>query len=154
MGVCWFEEPVRSLNTEGLWLLRDRGPVGLDITAGEYGFLLPDFTALAGTVVCLQADVTRCGGMTGLQVGGLTKAPQIDLSGHCAPAVSAHAFCGVPCVRRLEYFHTHVRLQAMAFDGVLSPPDGGLRPDAGRPGLGLCPNFAPCLWWITVDALL
>jgi hypothetical protein len=54
------------------------GPVGLDITAGEYGFLLPDFTALAGAVDCLQADVTRCGGMTGLQVGGLTEAPQID----------------------------------------------------------------------------
>jgi L-alanine-DL-glutamate epimerase-like enolase superfamily enzyme len=137
-GVCWFEEPVSSLDTEGLRLLRDRGPAGLDIAAGEYGFLLPDFTALAGAVDCLQADVTRCGGITGLlQVGGLTEARQIDLSGHCAPAVSAHAFCGVPRLRHLEYFHTHVRFEDLAFDGVLSPSGGALRPDPRRPGLGL-----------------
>jgi L-alanine-DL-glutamate epimerase-like enolase superfamily enzyme len=137
-GVRWFEEPVSSLDTDGLRLLRDRGPAGLDIAAGEYGFLLPDFTALLGAVDCLQADVTRCGGITGLlQVGGLTEAQQLDLSAHCAPAVSAHAFCGVPRLRHLEYFHDHVRLEDLAFDGVLSPSGGALRPDAARPGLGL-----------------
>ena len=87
---------------------------------------------------CLQADVTRCGGVTGLlQAAGLTEAQQLDLSAHCAPAVSAHAFCGVPRLRHLEYFHTHVRLEAMAFDGTLSPSGGALRPDPGLPGLGL-----------------
>lgn len=137
-GVCWFEEPVSSQDKEGLRLLRDRGPAGLDIAAGEYGFQLPDFAALLGAVDCLQADVTRCGGITGvLQVGGLSEAHQIDLSGHCAPAVSAHAFCAVPHVRHLEYFHTHVRLEALAFDGTLRPEGGALRPDPGRPGLGL-----------------
>ena len=136
--VRWLEEPVSSLDTEGLRLVRDHGPSGLDVAAGEYGFLLPDFDTLAGVVDCLQADVTRCGGVTGLlQVGGLAEARQIDLSGHCAPAVSAHALCGVPRVRHLEYFHTHVRLEAMAFDGVLSPAGGALRPDPARPGLGL-----------------
>jgi L-alanine-DL-glutamate epimerase-like enolase superfamily enzyme len=137
-GVCWFEEPVSSLDVAGLALVRDQGPGGLDVAAGEYGFLAPDFTALAGAVDCLQADVTRCGGITGLlQVGGLTEAQQIDLSAHCAPAVSAHAFCGVPRLRHLEYFHDHVRLEDMAFDGVLSPSGGALRPDPSRPGLGL-----------------
>ncbi len=34
-------------------------------------------------------------------------------------------------------FHTHVRLESLAFDGVLSPSGGALRPDALRPGLGL-----------------
>jgi L-alanine-DL-glutamate epimerase-like enolase superfamily enzyme len=137
-GVCWFEEPVSSLDISGLRLLRDRGPAGLDIAAGEYGFLLPDFAALARAVDCLQADVTRCGGITGvLQVGGLTEAHQLDLSAHCAPAVSAHAFCGVPRLRHLEYFHDHVRLEGMAFDGTLSPSGGSLRPDPSRPGLGL-----------------
>jgi L-alanine-DL-glutamate epimerase-like enolase superfamily enzyme len=137
-GVCWFEEPVSSQDKAGLRLLRDRGPAGLDIAAGEYGFQLPDFAALLGAVDCLQADVTRCGGITGvLQVGGLAEAHQIDLSGHCAPAVSAHAFCAVPHVRHLEYFHTHVRLEALAFDGTLRPEGGALRPDPGRPGLGL-----------------
>jgi L-alanine-DL-glutamate epimerase-like enolase superfamily enzyme len=137
-GVCWFEEPVSSLDVDGLRLVRDRGPAGLDVAAGEYGFLVPDFNAWAGAVDCLQADVTRCGGITGLlQVGGLAEARQLDLSGHCAPAVSAHALCGVPRVRHLEYFHTHVRLEGMAFEGTLSPSGGALRPDPARPGLGL-----------------
>lgn len=138
--VCWFEEPVSSQDTAGLRLLRDAGPPGLDIAAGEYGYLLPDFTALldGGAVDCLQADVTRCGGITGLlQVAGLAAAHQVDLSGHCAPAVSAHAFCAAPHLRHLEYFHTHVRAEGIAFDGTLSPEGGALRPDPGRPGLGL-----------------
>lgn len=138
--VCWFEEPVSSLDVEGLRLLRDAGPPGLDIAAGEYGYLLPDFAALldAGAVDCLQADVTRCGGITGLlQVGGLAETRQTELSAHCAPAVSAHAFCAVPHLRHLEYFHSHVRLEGIAFDGTLSPAGGALRPDPGRPGLGL-----------------
>jgi L-alanine-DL-glutamate epimerase-like enolase superfamily enzyme len=144
-GVCWFEEPVSSQDIEGLRLLRDCGPAGLDIAAGEYGYQLPDFAALldAGAVDCLQADVTRCGGITGLvQVGGLAEAHQIELSGHCAPAVSAHAFCAVPHVRHLEYFHTHVRVEDIAFDGTLSPQGGALRPDPGRPGLGLDVKWA------------
>jgi L-alanine-DL-glutamate epimerase-like enolase superfamily enzyme len=142
-GVCWFEEPVSSLDLEGLALLRDRGPAGLDIAAGEYGYLATDFSALAGAVDCLQADVTRCGGITGLlQVGGLTEARQIDLSAHCAPAVSAHAFCGVPRLRHLEYFHTHVRIEDLAFEGTLRPVGGALRPDLSRPGLGLAVRWA------------
>jgi L-alanine-DL-glutamate epimerase-like enolase superfamily enzyme len=137
-GVCWLEEPVSSLDVEGLRLVRDRGPAGLDVAAGEYGFLVPDFTAWTEAVDCLQADVTRCGGITGLlQVGGLTEARQLDLSAHCAPAVSAHAFCAVPRLRHLEYFHDHVRLEDLAFDGVLSPSGGALRPDPSRAGLGL-----------------
>jgi L-alanine-DL-glutamate epimerase-like enolase superfamily enzyme len=34
----WFEEPVSSDDLEGLRLLRDRGPAGMDIAAGEYGY--------------------------------------------------------------------------------------------------------------------
>jgi L-alanine-DL-glutamate epimerase-like enolase superfamily enzyme len=102
--------------------------------------VLKDFAdLLAGPAVdCLQADVTRCGGVTGvLQVAGLAAAHQIDLSAHCAPAVSAHAFCAVRRLRHLEYFHDHVRVEHLLFDGNLTPVDGALRPDTGRPGLGL-----------------
>jgi L-alanine-DL-glutamate epimerase-like enolase superfamily enzyme len=143
--VCWLEEPVSSQDTEGLHLLRDCGPAGLDIAAGEYGFVLPDFAALldAGAVDCLQADVTRCGGITGLlQVGGLAEAHQVGLSGHCAPTASTHAFCGVPSVRHLEYFHDHVRIEHLAFDGLPDPEGGALRPDAARPGLGVDVRWA------------
>ncbi len=139
-GVCWLEEPVSSDDIEGLRLLRDRGPGGLDIAAGEYGFVLPDFAGLlaGGAVDCLQADVTRCGGITGLlRVAGLAAGYQIDLSAHCAPAVSAHAFCAVQHLRHLEYFHDHVRAESILFDGVLTPAGGALWPDRSAPGLGL-----------------
>jgi len=138
--VSWFEEPVTSDDPEGLRLLRDHGPGGLDIAAGEYGFLLSDFRTLldAGAVDCLQADVTRCGGITGLlQVAGLAAVHQVDLSAHCAPAVSAHAFSAVLRLRHLEYFHDHARLEPMLFDGVPQPRAGVLKPDRSRPGLGL-----------------
>jgi L-alanine-DL-glutamate epimerase-like enolase superfamily enzyme len=138
--VRWFEEPVRSDDLDGLHLLRDRGPAGMDIAAGEYGYVLHDFRELLEhrAVDCLQADVTRCGGITGLvRVSGLCDAWQIELSGHCAPAVSAHALCAALHLRHLEYFHTHVRLERMLFDGTLDPAGGELRPDPSRPGLGL-----------------
>jgi L-alanine-DL-glutamate epimerase-like enolase superfamily enzyme len=138
--VSWFEEPVSSADLEGLRLIRDRGPGGLDIAAGEYGFVLADFLNLLGAdaVDCLQADVTRCGGITGLvQVAGLAAGHSIDLSAHTAPAVSAHAFSAVQRLRHLEYFHDHVRLESMLFDGTLVPDRGNLRPDRSRPGLGL-----------------
>ena len=97
-----------------------------------------DFANLVGRVDCLQADATRCGGVTGLlHAGGLAVAHQLDLSGHCAPQISAHVLCCVATRRHLEYFHDHVRIEHMLFDGVLEPLDGALRPDAGRPGLGI-----------------
>jgi L-alanine-DL-glutamate epimerase-like enolase superfamily enzyme len=36
--VRWFEEPVSSDDLEGLCLLRDRAPAGMNIAAGEYGY--------------------------------------------------------------------------------------------------------------------
>lgn len=138
--VRWFEEPVSSTDVDGLRLLRDQGPGRLDIAAGEYGYVLRDFANLldAGAVDCLQADVTRCGGITGLlQVAGLSAGYQVDLSAHCAPAISAHAFCAVPRLRHLEYFHDHVRIEGLLLDGVVSPVQGELRPDPGRNGTGL-----------------
>ncbi len=139
-GVEWFEEPVSSADREGLRLVRDLGPPGLDIAAGEYGFVLGDFADLlaAGAVDCLQADVTRCGGITGLlEVAGAAASRHVDVSAHCAPAVSAHAFCAVRRMRHLEYFHDHARVEALLFDGTLDPSGGALRPDPSRSGLGL-----------------
>ena len=97
-NVLWFEEPVSSDDLDGLRLIRDRAPPGMDITAGEYGYDLPYFRRMleAGAVDCLQADVTRCGGITSfLRVGAITDARCMDLSSHTAPQVSAHACAGI-----------------------------------------------------------
>jgi L-alanine-DL-glutamate epimerase-like enolase superfamily enzyme len=137
-GVTWFEEPVSSDDLAGLALIRDSGPAGLEIAAGEYAYVPVDFRDLVDCVDCMQADVTRCGGITGLlSASGLANAHSIDLSAHCAPAISAHAFCAVERLRHLEYFHDHVLIEGMLFDGVPEPEDGVLRPDRSRPGNGL-----------------
>ncbi len=143
--VRWMEEPVSSADPEGLRLLRERGPARLEVAAGEYAFTARDFVNLLEppAVDCLQADVTRCGGITALlEVAGLAAARHVDLSAHCAPALSAHAFCAVRRLRHLEYFHDHVRVERLLFDGVLSPEGGALRPDPHRPGLGLNVKWA------------
>jgi L-alanine-DL-glutamate epimerase-like enolase superfamily enzyme len=137
-SVSWFEEPVSSADLDGLRLLRERGPAGMDIAAGEYAYVPADFRNLVGAVDVLQADVTRCGGITGLlSASGLANAFGVDVSAHCAPAVSAHAFCAVERRRHLEWFHDHVRIESMLFDGVLEPVGGALVPDRSRPGNGL-----------------
>ncbi len=138
--VKWFQEPVTSDDLEGLRLIRDRAPAGIEIAAGEYGFADGYFLSLlgAGAVDVLMADATRCAGVTGfLRAGALAGAWQIPFSGHSAPSIHAHLCCAVPSARHLEYFHDHVRIEGMLFDGVPTPAGGRLRPDRSRPGLGL-----------------
>ena len=139
-GVVWFEEPVSSDDLEGLRLVRDAAPVGMEIAAGEYGYELEYFRRMleAGAVDVLQADATRCGGITGfLRTGALAEAFGIDLSAHTAPALHVHPCCAVPRLRNLEYFHDHARIEGMFFDGNPEPVGGVLRPDLSRPGNGL-----------------
>jgi len=140
LGVSWFEEPVSSDDLEGLRLLRDRAPASMEIAAGEYGYDLPYFRRMleAGAVDVLQADATRCGGITGfLRVGALCEARSLPLSAHCGPSIHAHPACSLPSFRHLEFFHDHDRIEHMLFDGALTPEGGALRPDLSRPGLGL-----------------
>jgi L-alanine-DL-glutamate epimerase-like enolase superfamily enzyme len=136
--VRWFEEPVSSDDIQGLRLVRERAPGGIDIAAGEYGWNPWYFRPFldAGALDCMQIDVTRACGVTGfLSAAQLCHANQIDVSGHCAPQISAHACAAVPRLRHLEYFHDHVRIESMLFDGVLRPEVGGvLRPDRSAPG--------------------
>lgn len=139
-GVSWFEEPVSSDDLTGLRLIRDHAPAGMDITAGEYGYDLFYFRRMldAGAVDVLQADATRCAGITGfLRVGALCEAQPLPLSAHCGPSLHVHSCCALTAVRHLEYFHDHARIEHMLFDGALTPRQGVLRPDLSRPGLGL-----------------
>lgn len=138
--VGWFEEPVSSDDLRGLHEIRDGAPVGMDIAAGEYAYTISYVRAMleAQAVDVQQADVTRCGGVTAfLQIGALCEAFHIDLSGHCAPALHLHVACAVPRLRHLEWFHDHVRIEHMLFDGAPTPEGGMIRPDLSQPGNGL-----------------
>jgi L-alanine-DL-glutamate epimerase-like enolase superfamily enzyme len=137
-NVTWFEEPVSSDDLDGLREVRDQ--VDPDVAAGEYGYDLVYFARMvdARAVDCLQADVTRCGGITEwLRAAAVAAARGLQISGHCAPSLHAHVAAAVPNLRHLEYFHDHVRIESMLFDGALDPHGGALRPDPARPGLGL-----------------
>lgn len=138
--VTWLEEPVSSDDLAGLRLLRDRAPAGMDIAAGEYGYDAGYFRRMleAGAVDVLQADATRCAGVTGfLAAGALASAFEVPLSAHCAPALHVPLCCAVPAARHVELFHDHVRIERLLFDGAPEPREGRLAPDPGRPGLGL-----------------
>jgi L-alanine-DL-glutamate epimerase-like enolase superfamily enzyme len=138
-GVVWFEEPVSSDDLTGL--AQVRAAVGPDVAAGEYGSTLASFRHMlaAGAVDCLQVDATRCGGLTvWLRAAALAEAHGLEVSGHCAPHVHAHAAAAVPNLRHLEWFHDHVRVEGLLFDGTLDPSGGALLPGAaGAPGHGL-----------------
>jgi L-alanine-DL-glutamate epimerase-like enolase superfamily enzyme len=137
--VAWFEEPVSSDDLDGLRLLRDRAPVGMDVAAGEYGYESGYFRRMleAGAVDVLQADATRCGGVSGfLDAAALSDAFGLPLSAHCAPALHAVLGCARERVCHVEYFHDHARIEAEWFDSVPALHAGTLIPDPERPGLG------------------
>jgi L-alanine-DL-glutamate epimerase-like enolase superfamily enzyme len=139
-SVSWFEEPVTSDDLEGLRLVRDRAPLGMEVAAGEYGYDATYFRRMlaSGSVDVLQADATRCGGVTGfLQAAALCESFNIPLSAHTAPLIHTHLGSAATPLRHLEYFHDHVRIETMFFDGVSVPMKGELSPDVSRPGLGV-----------------
>ena len=136
--VCYFEEPVSSDDLEGLRLLRDRASIA--IAAGEYGYDAFYFRRMleAGAVDILQADATRCLGVTGfLQADALAVAHALPLSSHCGPSIHAHLDAAVTKLAHLEYFRDHARLEHLLFDGVLEPVAGELTWDPRAAGLGL-----------------
>jgi L-alanine-DL-glutamate epimerase-like enolase superfamily enzyme len=137
-GVTWFEEPVSSDDLRGLADIR--AATDVDVAAGEYGYTLDYFAKMlqAGAVDCLQADVTRCGGITvWRQVAALAAAYQLQISGHCAPNLHAHVAASIPNLRHVEYFHDHHLIETRFFDGPLAPTGGCMTPDLSRPGHGL-----------------
>jgi L-alanine-DL-glutamate epimerase-like enolase superfamily enzyme len=92
----------------------------------------------AGAVDVLQADATRCWGVSGfLKAADLAEAWNVPFSSHCAPAMHLAAACAAPGLRHMEWFHDHVRIEAMLFDGAPQLKDGRVAPDPSRPGHGL-----------------
>jgi L-alanine-DL-glutamate epimerase-like enolase superfamily enzyme len=138
-GVSWLEEPVTSDDLDGLRLVREQGPAGISVTAGEYGFGFDHFRRLleARAVDVLQVDATRCGGITGfLSAAALAEAFHVPLSSHCAPALHLHPCCAVRPAVHMEYFHDHVRIELELLEGGVRQRSGRLFPD-NTPGHGL-----------------
>jgi L-rhamnonate dehydratase len=105
----------------------------------------------ARAVDVLQADATRCLGTTGfLMAAALCEAHATPLSSHCAPSLHVPLTCAVRPAVHLEWFHDHVRVERLLFDGVPEPRDGLLAPDRTRLGIGLAlrrADAAPYLAW-------
>lgn len=138
--IVWYEEPVSSDDLPGMRFVREHVPTGMRISAGEYGYDELYFRRMleAQAVDVLQADATRCCGITGfMRADALAAAFNRPLSSHCAPALHMHPCCAAGSVQHLEYFYDHVRIERMLFDGVLEPQAGRLRPDRSRAGNGL-----------------
>ena len=136
--VAWLEEPVSSDDLEGLRFIRKEVP--MNVAAGEYGYDLPYFRRMleAGAVDVLQADATRCGGVTGfMAAAGLCAAHGLPLSSHCAPSLHLPLMCATRAGIHLEYFHDHARIEDLLFEGAARPQDGLLRFDRSRPGIGV-----------------
>jgi L-alanine-DL-glutamate epimerase-like enolase superfamily enzyme len=136
LDLRWLEEPVSSEDLPGLRTVRDA--VSCEVAAGEYGYDLPYYARLIDAVDCPQADITRIGGITEfLRVAGLARAHGRDLSAHCAPHLHIAAMAAIPNARHIEWFHDHVRIESMLFEGTLDPVNGTITPRDDVPGLGV-----------------
>jgi L-alanine-DL-glutamate epimerase-like enolase superfamily enzyme len=136
--VSWYEEPVSSDDLVGLRQVR--AAVTPDVTAGEYGYDLVYFRRMceASAVDCLQVDVSRCGGVTEwLRAAPVAAAHGLQVSGHCVPHLHLDAALATVNLRHLEWFHDHVRIESMLFDGTVDATGGRMRPDLSMPGHGL-----------------
>lgn len=138
--VVWLEEPLPSLDFEGLRFLRNHAHDRLEIAEGEYGYNLDYYKRLLTTesVDVAMVDVTRCGGITGFRkISALCEAWFMPTSSHCAPAMHLHPGCASGNLRHVEYFHDHERIERLWFDGVPPVIEGKMKPDLSVFGHGL-----------------
>lgn len=145
LGISWYEEPITSDNLEGLKYVREHVPSRVNVTAGEYGYDLTYFRRMltAGAVDILQADVSRCAGITGLlKVHTLCEAFHLPLSTHCCPSLHLHPALALPNMVHLEYFRDHVVIEQKLFEGAPKADKGQLLPDTTKKGAGIDFKFS------------
>lgn len=137
--MTWFEEPVTSDDHGGLASLRESLPQ--DVAAGEYGYALSYFADLCADrcVDCVQIDAGRCGGYTEwLRIAALAASYNLEVSAHCGPTLHRAVAPAAPNLRHLEYFHDHVRLEDLFFEGVARARQGSVIEVSAEPGIGIC----------------
>ena len=126
-----------SDDLDGLRLLRDRAPAG---------WISPPANTATPDVFPPHARRRRgrrpaggrhpLGGFTGFRAPPCSvRAPPAAVSAYRAGAACARRLRR-PSARHLEYFHDHVRIEQMLFDGAPTTVEGALCPDLRRPGLG------------------
>jgi L-alanine-DL-glutamate epimerase-like enolase superfamily enzyme len=102
----------------------------------------PAIEDVAASVYVIPTDVPEANGAlswNGTAVVLATvraAAHSMPVSAHCAPSVHAHVGAAVVNLRHIEYFHDHLRIERLLFDGVLDPQGGAFTPDPDQPGLG------------------
>ena len=138
--VRWFEEPVSSDDLAGLRLMRERAPAIMEIAAGEYPYTPRRRTADArsarrGCAAGGRHTVRRDHGLHGGRSAVCGASPRCLRA--LRPGDPPPLACAVPRLRHLEWFHDHVRIEHMLFDGAPVPRGGAIRPDPARPGLGM-----------------
>ena len=138
--VRWFEEPVSSADLDGLRLIRDRGPAGLDVAAGEYALRarrLPQRSRRRGRLPAGRRHPLRRDHRLAARRRALRRARARPLRRTARPSSrrtrsAASTGCGISSTST-----TTCGSSAMLFDGVLEPVDGALGPTARGPGNGL-----------------
>lgn len=130
--VSWFEQPVDHRDLAATRRVREHAPPGMAIASGEYITDTAEAAAVADAVDVLQADATRCGGYTGfLAIDGYCEVSRKPLSSHCGPMLHLPIDAATLRLRHLEWFHDHVRVERLLFDGFVEPVAGVVTP-AGR----------------------
>ena len=118
---------------------------GCDVVRGTLAS--NDLRTLASlrAVDCLQVDVTRCAAYTQWsRCAALAAAQNMQVSGHCAPALHASVAIAVPNLRHVEWSSDHAKREPLLVDNVPQVRSGrmdltnapvhgmSLRPDAEK----------------------
>ena len=138
--VSWFEQPVRATDLNAMHELRQRLPIGMRLTSGEYIYELAQVKNLLRmrSTDVIQLDVTRCQGVSGfLKAAAVCEAFDVSISSHCALALHVALGCALPGMLQLEYFYDHARIENLIFDGVPQVQNGFLKANSSALGFGL-----------------
>ncbi|MGZ3773378.1 MAG: enolase C-terminal domain-like protein [Pseudobdellovibrionaceae bacterium] len=139
-NVIWFEQPISCEDLEGMKELKDRFPVGMALTSGEYIYNSARtlYYLNSRCVDVLQLDVTRCQGISGLlESAALCDIYNVPISTHCAPALHSAFGCAVRGLIHIESFFDHERIENEFFEGIYEIQNGCIYPDFSAVGHGL-----------------